>query len=61
MAASIVDTIAQSMSSGSISKLSTATGETTSNIETGLGAAIRAMTAGAAMRANDARGDGPDP
>jgi OmpA-OmpF porin, OOP family len=53
MAASIVDTIAQSMSSGLISKLSTATGETTSNIETGLGAAIRAMTASAAMRAND--------
>jgi len=53
MAASIVDTIAQSVSSGLISKLSTTTGETTSNIEKGLGAAIRAMTASVAMRAND--------
>ena len=53
MAASIVDTIAQSMSSGLISRLSTTTGETASNIETGLSAAIRAMTASVAMRAND--------
>jgi len=53
MAASIVDTIAQSISSGLIPKLSTMTGETASNLETGLGAAIRAMTASVAMRAND--------
>ena len=53
MAASIVDTIAQSMSSGLISRLSTTTGETTSNIERGLSAAIRAMTASVAMRAGD--------
>ena len=51
--ASIVDTIAQSMSSALISQLSTTTGETTSNIETGLSAAIRAMTASVAMRADD--------
>ena len=54
MAASLVDTIAQSLSSGLISKLSTTTGESTSNLQTGLSAAIRAMTASAAMRANDA-------
>ena len=53
MAASIVDTVAQSLSSGLISKLSTTTGETTANIEKGLGAAIRAMTGSVAMRAND--------
>ena len=53
MAASIVDTVAQSLSSGLISKLSTTTGETTAHIEKGLGAAIRAMTASVAMRAND--------
>ena len=53
MAASIVDSIAQSMSSGLISKLSATTGETTSNIETGLSVAIRAITASVAMRAND--------
>ena len=53
MAASIVDTIAQSMSSGLISKLSTTTGESASNITTGLSTAIRAMTASVAMRAND--------
>ena len=51
--ASIVDTIAQSMSSALISQLSTTTGDTTSNIETGLSAAIRAMTASVAMRADD--------
>ena len=53
MAASIVDTITQSMSSGLISKLSATTGEPASNIETGLSAAIRAMTASVAMRTND--------
>lgn len=53
MSASIVDSIAQSMSSGLISRLSAATGETTPNIETGLSAAIRAMTASVATRAND--------
>jgi len=53
MAASLVDTIAQSLSSGLISKLSTTTGESASNLQTGLSAAIRAMTASAAMRAND--------
>lgn len=53
MAASLVDTIAQSISPGLISKLGTITGESTSNLEKGLGTAIRAMTASAAMRAND--------
>ena len=53
MPASLVDNIAQSMSSGLMSKLSATTGESTSNLETGLGAAIRAMTASVAMRAND--------
>ena len=53
MSSSLVDNIVQSMSSGLISRLSTATGESSSNISTGLSAAIRAMTASAAMRAND--------
>jgi outer membrane protein OmpA-like peptidoglycan-associated protein len=53
MATSLVDNIAQSMSSGLISKLSGITGESTSNLETGMSAAIRAMTASAAMRADD--------
>ena len=53
MAASIVDTITQSLSSGLISKLSATTGEPASNVETGLSAAIRAMAASVAMRTND--------
>jgi outer membrane protein OmpA-like peptidoglycan-associated protein len=53
MTASLVDNIAQSLSSGLMSKLSATTGESTSNLETGLSAAIRAMTASVAMRAND--------
>src|SRR5688500_7108498 len=53
MSSSLVDNIVQSMSSGLISRLSTATGESGSNITTGLSAAVRAMTASVAMRAND--------
>ena len=51
--ASFVDSIIQSMSSGLVSRLSTTLGEPTSNIETGLSAAIRAMSASVATRAND--------
>ena len=53
MASSFVDSIIQSMSSGLVSRLSTTLGEPTSNIETGLSTAIRAISASVATRAND--------
>ncbi|HZJ33186.1 MAG TPA: DUF937 domain-containing protein, partial [Vicinamibacterales bacterium] len=53
MATSLVDTIAQSMSSGLISRFSAATGESASHVQTGLSAAVRAITASMAMRADD--------
>ena len=53
MATSIVDTITQSMSSELISRFTATTGESASNIKTGLSTAVRAITASAATRADD--------